>query len=108
MKQRLNYPPFCDIISIKINSKNENEVKKVADNLYKDLNKSQNLNNMMIFKPVPSPINRINNRYRWRIIIKCKFNYKVINLINSSLENFYKSNYKNTSVIVDVNPINML
>ena len=108
LRKRLNYPPFCDIISIKINSKNENEVKKVADNLYKDLNKSQNLNNMMIFKPVPSPINRINNRYRWRIIIKCKFNYKVINLINSSLENFYKSNYKNTSVIVDVNPINML
>ena len=108
LRKRLNYPPFCDIISIKINSKNENEVKKVADNLYKDLNKSQNLNNMMIFKPVPSPINRINNRYRWRIIIKCKFNYKVINLINSSLENCYKSNYKNTSVIVDVNPINML
>ena len=59
---------------------------------------------MLIYKPVPSPIDKIKNKYRWRIIIKCKLNNKIIDYINSSIE--IKKNY-GVKIIVDVNPNSM-
>ena len=101
-RRQLNYPPFCDIIKIEFNGVNELNVSKIAQNVYKNLEKYKDL--MYIYKPMPSPINKIRNRYRWRIIIKCKLNNKIINLINNSIQ-IKKTN--NIKIMVDVNPNNM-
>ena len=63
---------------------------------------------VMLLKPVPSPINKIKNKYRWRMILKCKFNKKIINVINKVIEEAETQKYKDTSVIIDVNPNNMV
>lgn len=55
--------------------------------------------------PVPAPIDKIKNKYRWRLIIKGKVNNSMIDCINLSL-NSIKEN-KNTSITVDINPNNM-
>jgi len=62
----------------------------------------------MIFKPVQSPINKIKNKHRWRIIVKCKLNNNIIELVNKTLEDYYKLNYKKTTVVADVNPNSMM
>ena len=62
---------------------------------------------MVIFKPVPAPIDKIKNKYRWRIILKTKLSNTVLNYINNVLNEYYGYNYKNTRVIVDTNPNNM-
>ena len=106
LRKRLNYPPFCDIITIKFQSTNEKEIKKVSEYIYKLLQK-QNFLNCNIYKPVPSPIDKINNQYRWRIIIKCIVTKTMINGINNILKQFYETKWKNTNIIVDINPNNM-
>ncbi len=106
LRKRLNYPPFCDIIIIKFQSKDEYEIQKVAMYIYKLLQK-KNFLNCNIFKPVPSPIDKIKNQYRWRLIIKCKLTKTIINGINSILQEFYKTKWKNTNIVVDSNPNNM-
>lgn len=63
---------------------------------------------VMLLKPVPSPINKIKNKYRWRMILKCKFNKKIINVINKVIEEAETQKFKDTSVIIDVNPNNMV
>ena len=110
MRKSLNYPPFCDIIQFSINSKSDLDVKKVAKYIYNELKKEFNIikNNILIFEPVPAPIDKIKNNYRWRILVKCRFNNKVIDLINNVLERYYKKNFKNTRLIIDVNPNNMM
>ena len=66
-------------------------------------------NEYIIYKPVPSPINKIKNKYRWRIIIKCKkFNSKMIDSINYALNETNKLKITDTRIIVDVNPNNMM
>ncbi len=107
LRERLKYPPFCDIIVLGINGKNEIMVKKAAEKLAKILNKYKD-NSFFISKAIPSPINRIKNRFRWRIIIKCNFTNNVINKINASLEEYYKSSKKDISIFVDINPNNMM
>lgn len=55
-----------------------------------------------------SPIDKIKNRYRWRIIVKCKLNNNIINAINNTLKKYYKFKYKDTKVTVDTNPNSMM
>lgn len=106
LRKMLNYPPFCDIIQINFSGENLNEIKKVSEYVYKKL-KSVNLENLNIYKPVSSPIDRIKNKYRWRIIIKCKLNSVILDLLNFATNDENISKCKNTRIIVDINPNTM-
>ena len=61
-----------------------------------------------IFKPMPSPIDKIQNKFRWRIIIKGNMNEKANEILNNLLKYLYDKNYKNTTITIDVNPNNMM
>ena len=106
LRKRLNYPPFCDIICIRVNSKNIDEAPKVCDIIYNNLIKFK-YNNMNIFKPQPSPIDKIKNTYRWRILLKCKLDRNVLKIIDNALKAVYKYKFNTTSIVVDINPTSM-
>lgn len=113
LRKQLRYPPFCDIILIGISSKIKKELETISNKIYEDLKekiKTEKLQ-ILLYKPVPAPIDRIKNKFRWRIIVKCKIDEKIINSINSTIEkanNENKNSKNDTRIIVDVNPTNML
>ena len=113
LRKQLRYPPFCDIILIGISSKIKKELETIANKIYEDLKekiKTEKLQ-ILLYKPVPAPIDRIKNKFRWRIIVKCKIDEKIIKSINSTIEkanNENKNSKNDTRIIVDVNPTNML
>ena len=113
LRKQLRYPPFCDIILIGISSKSQKELETIANKIYEDLKekiKTEKLQ-ILLYKPVPAPIDRIKNKFRWRIIVKCKIDEKIINSISDTMDkiNSQNTNNKNdTRIIVDVNPTNML
>lgn len=104
----MKYPPFCDIIIIGFNSLDETEIKKVSNKAYEYLIKNLNNEEFKIFKPMPSPIDKIQNRFRWRIIIKGNMNVQANEILNDLLKNIYNQNIKNTKVSIDVNPNSMM
>ena len=104
----MKYPPFCDIIIIGFNSLDENEIKKVSNKSYEYLIKKLNNEEFKIFKPMPSPIDKIQNKYRWRIIIKGNMNEQANEILNDLLKDIYNQNIKNTKVSIDVNPNSMV
>lgn len=106
-RKQLKYPPFCDIILFNLSSKDEEQIKEAANYIYKKLTNA-NMKNVLIYKPLPSPVNKINNKYRWRMIIKCKTDNNIIEAINKILQDFYKTRYKKIGVVVDINPANMM
>ncbi|HRT81937.1 MAG TPA: hypothetical protein P5127_02145, partial [Oscillospiraceae bacterium] len=60
---------------------------------------------IVVLGPAPSRILKVNNRYRYRLIIKCKNSKEFRNMISETLykfEDFIK--YKQVSVQVDINP----
>ena len=106
LRKQLKYPPFCDIISIGLVDSNESNIKTISERLYKNINsliKNHNLQ-AMIYKPLPCPIDKIKNKYRWRIILKGKLSGKLIDIINYSIN---KLNNKSTRIVVDTNPTNL-
>lgn len=111
----MKYPPFCDIILINFNSLNEQEIIKISNGIYSYLNKKiqqymeqSGEAEYKIFKPMPSPIDKIQNRYRWRMIIKGNMNNDINKILNDCLNKFYKKNIKTTKMSIDVNPNNMV
>ena len=54
-----------------------------------------------------SPIDKIKNTYRWRIILKCKLDKNVLKIIDNALKAVLKYKFNNTSVVVDINPTSM-
>ena len=108
LRKQLKYPPFCDIIVIGFNSVNENKIKKVSNQIYKNLKVNLENKGFKVFIPMPAPIDKIQNRYRWRIIIKGNMTEQINAIINKELKEIYDQNLRDIRITVDVNPNNMI
>ena len=108
LRKQLKYPPFCDIIVVNFNSLQEEEIKKSSNWIYQYLKNNLNEKEFKIFKPMPAPIDKIQNRYRWRIIIKGNITKQANDVLNCCLKEIYSTNVKTTRITIDVNPNNMM
>lgn len=110
IRKQLKYPPFCDIILIGFTSTDEEEVKNTSEIIHEYLKKRVMQENIgiILYKALPSPINKIKNKYRWRILIKCKFSYDIIKLIDETIDKYYNLKKKNTRITIALNPSNMM
>lgn len=109
LRKQLKYPPFCDIIVVGISGEKEDEVKKQAEFLYKQLYakiKKYNIN-LALYSPRPAPIDKIKNKYRWRIILKGDFDEPVNDMMGEVLKEVYAKGNK-SRIVVDVNPSSMM
>ena len=107
LRRQLKYPPFCDIILIGLNSYQEAEIKNVSSKIYQYLEKRLNKEEFKVLRPMPCPIDKIQNRYRWRIIIKGRMTEEANEILNACLKEIYQENIKDTRIAIDVNPNNM-
>ena len=110
LRKQLKYPPFCDIILIGFTSENEQELIKTAESIHKYLKNRVIRENIgiILYKAIPSPIDKIKNKYRWRILIKCKFSEDIVLLMNDALQEFERLKSKDTRITIDLNPNNMM
>lgn len=107
LRKQLKYPPFCDIILIGLNSYQEAEIKKVSSKIYQYLEQRLNKEKFKVLKPMPCPIDKIQNRYRWRIIIKGNISKEANEILNACIKEIYQENIKDTRIAIDINPNNM-
>ncbi len=113
IRKQLKYPPFCDIIVIGISSKNEQDAFQVTNKIHQYLKNrviKENLG-IILYQGMPAPIDKIKNQYRYRIIIKCKFDDAMIDLMNDVITEYTKmkeskdkDKKKGTRLSIDLNP----
>lgn len=92
---------------VKFESLNEKDLITISNKVFNDLQKIFSTYNLNIFKPMPSPIDRIQNKFRYRIIIKGIMNEEINEKINVYLKFLYDKNLKGTKISFELNPINM-
>ena len=99
------YPPYCDIcvISARSMSRNiaENTVKQIFDNIKNLLKDEYSDIKLIILGPSPCMIPKVNNKYRFRMIIKCKNNAKLRQLLKKAIDIKLSMD---ATVSVDFNP----
>lgn len=113
IRKALVYPPFCDICVLNFTSKNEiaalnaskdflTSIRKMTADEYKD-------EKLIVLGPMPPRISKINNKYRYRLILKCKNTKRFRNLISKLLIEFGKDKKQNgVSVSIDMNPESLI
>ena len=107
-RKRLNYPPFCDIIYIMVTGEDEENVKDVAGEIGKLIDKEMKHDENIFSKvgPAPAPIAKIKNNYRYRMLLKCKDSEKAQDLLDTIYKN-HESGRSEVHLVIDINPINM-
>ena len=108
LRKALVYPPFCDICVVGINSQIDIQAQK-ASLVFIDILKN-NINNLSfkfplrVLGPSQFSVGKINNRYRYRIIIKCKNEKHFRELISTSLKDAMKHKaFANVRIYADIN-----
>ena len=99
------YPPYCDICLVTSQSvsreRAERAVFGVFDNIKKLLESDFKDIKIIILGPTAAAVSKINNRYRFRMIIKCKNNSRFREMLKKALDIKAEGD---TSVSVDINP----
>lgn len=100
VRRSLGYPPYYYLVSIKVISSNydvaSGESKRLAQILKTRLNSS------LVLGPSVSNVFKMNNMYRFQIIIKYKKEDKLYPVLNEVVD-YYKSNSK-VKIDIDFNP----
>ncbi|HEY9767932.1 MAG TPA: primosomal protein N' [Coleofasciculaceae cyanobacterium] len=102
-RAELNYPPYGNLILIKLSSIDQREVEQAAQTLADRLIDTLSAE-YEILGPAPANIMRVARRYRWQILLKfsaaAQANLPDLNIWRSHLP-------KSVSMTIDVDPINM-
>lgn len=108
-RRMMIYPPFCDICLIGFIAENEAAARAGAvfflEQLRKFCKEEFSDQKLIVIGPNPSLIRKMGNKYRYRLMIKCKNSKRFRSLIRELLLCFMKEkNYKKVSIFADINP----
>ncbi|MCX7842932.1 MAG: primosomal protein N' [Clostridia bacterium] len=111
LREKLGYPPFSHIGTIVLSGLYDRmassaafEVKKKVEAHFKEMNASG-----YVLGPSRAPLSKIRNKFRWRIVIKCRDEEKLNRVLREVSDEFHKSRNKiPVELSVDLNPVNML
>lgn len=105
IRKMLIYPPFCDICLIGFSGADETSVRTAADVFFEYAKPLMQSNRVIALGPMPARVIKISNKYRYRLILKCKNNTAFRKALSDLMIKFGKnSKFNDVSVFVDINP----
>ena len=109
LRKALVYPPYCDICVIGFVGENEaalmNASSEVLMQLKKHLNGDYKGEKIITLGPMPSRVAKVNEKYRYRLIIKCVNSKRFREMISEILiKTSTDSRFSGVTVYADINP----
>lgn len=104
-RKLMTFPPYCDICQLSVASLNRDIARESIDEIltniktliegdYKDIK-------LIILGPAAAAVPKVNNKYRFRMIIKCKNNAKFRQMLSKATAIKLK---QDTVISIDINP----
>lgn len=107
LRRELSYPPFCDMVQLTLTSDNEAELMRNSNRLYetfmKKLSGEYGKLPFVVFGPFEAQVYKVNEKYRMRMVVKCRLNKQTRELFHQLLCEFSSS--RTVSLAVDFNPL---
>ena len=109
MRRLMIYPPFCDICVVGFSGADEVKTRVASQRTLdkiKELTAGEYKNEkLIVLGPLPARVPRVNKKYRYRLIIKCRNTKEFRSMISEILKDFYgDSKFSDVSVYADMNP----
>lgn len=107
MRRELSYPPFCDMVQLTMTSEDEVALHKYSKNLsdliVEKLGGEYSHMPFMVFGPFEAHVYKVNEKYRLRMVIKCKLNKDSRRLFHELLCHSGKN--RDVTLSIDLNPL---
>lgn len=108
LREAMLYPPFCDIIVVGFSSLTdkpcENAARLFADMLLRAAAEAGGDIPLRVLGPAPYTIGRLNGRFRYRLMIKCRNSRRLRALMEQTLKRAYTNKaFTNVSFFADMN-----
>jgi primosomal protein N' (replication factor Y) len=107
LRRELSYPPFCDIVNLTLTSENEGELREKAkllsDKIIEKLQGELGKLPFIVFGPFESAVYKINEKYRMRMVVKCRLSKASRSLFHQLLCEFAEE--RAVTLSVDFNPM---
>ncbi len=113
LRRLMTYPPFCDLCVIGFSGTDENKTRLAAKmffNSFKELAAAEySKQKLIVLGPLQPRVAKISNKYRYRMIIKCKNSAEFRKMISTLLTEFGKNTkFNDVTVFADINPESIL
>lgn len=112
IRERLNYPPFCDLIMLLATGEDENKVSDLIKQAVDELKREYKSNALgskeatdYITSPIPAPLSKLKGKYRWRVLIKTKRLDVISHYLHKIIKKF---DNKDVNFSVAINPTSIL
>ncbi len=108
-RKLMTYPPYCDIASVSFSGENREFTEKAANeflNIIKSaLSDEFKAVKTIILGPTAAAVIKMNNKYRFKLIIKYRNSKEFRNMINKVFDSYMNSEFsKRVNAYIDVNP----
>ncbi len=104
-RKLLTYPPYCDICVVSTQSVYREDAINTINGIFGKIKEMLNSDytdiKLIALGPSPTAIAKVNNRYRYRLIIKCKNNKRFREMLKKAVD---IKIVNDVSVAVDINP----
>jgi primosomal protein N' (replication factor Y) len=111
LRRLLTFPPFCDIALLTLSGFPETDVLHASNKLAKMLEEMTSGDYsdvaLVTFGPFEAPVYRVDNRYRMRMVLKCKLTRRTLAMFSEILCRFGQMNYRKITLSIDFNPSNL-
>ncbi len=108
LRKLLTFPPYCDIAvltvvsvdekqALLISTKLSSEIKRLTENGFSDIP-------LEVFGPFEAPVYKVEEKYRLRMIIKCRLTKKSRLFFEELMRGFSKEGKDKTILSIDFNP----
>lgn len=108
LRKSLTFPPFCDIVLLTLSSSDEaflsasavrlsERLREILSSEYRDVP-------FQAFGPFENPVYKVQNVCRMRMVLKCRVNRRVREMLSSLMCEFGKGGKGKVTLSVDINP----
>ncbi len=109
IRRELTYPPFCDMVQLTITSDDEAELgrgaQKLSDMILERVQGKYSSLPFVVFGPFEAQIYKLNEKYRMRMVVKCKLSSESRRMFSELLCEF--SGERSLSLSIDLNPLSV-
>jgi primosomal protein N' (replication factor Y) len=105
-RHELRYPPITRMVCITIRGRSENRVEFVAKAIARDLERHCSGIHVLIAGPTPAPLAKINNEYRFQVMLRTDQIMKLIDVLTPNMSRLKFPD--DIAVSVDVDPLSLL
>ena len=99
------YPPYCELCVIAVRAKERENAKSAIDEIFRNIKEKTAREfsdvKLIILGPTPASVPKINDRYRYRMLIKCRVNKHFRQMLREALSIKPK---QGVTVSVDIAP----